>query len=129
MAARELLTESGSIFVQIGDENGHLVRCLLDEVFGIENFVSLITCSKTTGTTGHIADFQQYLADKQNSDKHVELICSRVGKLIDDWSESRGSVRGARRGQNVSGSFGTWRTARRQRSGRKRPGRRAGRRP
>ena len=38
--ARELLTESGSIFVQIGDENVHLVRCLMDEVFGSENFVS-----------------------------------------------------------------------------------------
>jgi adenine-specific DNA-methyltransferase len=32
--ARELLTESGSIFVQIGDENVHLVRALLDEIFG-----------------------------------------------------------------------------------------------
>ena len=41
--ARELLTESGSVFVQIGDENVHLVRSLLDEVFGDENFVSLIT--------------------------------------------------------------------------------------
>ncbi len=37
--ARELLTESGSIFVQIGDENVHLVRCVMDEVFGSENFV------------------------------------------------------------------------------------------
>ena len=37
--ARELLTESGSIFVQIGDENVHLVRSVLDEVFGSENFV------------------------------------------------------------------------------------------
>ena len=36
--ARELLTESGSVFVQIGDENVHLVRCLMDEVFGSENF-------------------------------------------------------------------------------------------
>ena len=41
--ARELLTETGSVFVQIGDENVHLVRCLLDEVFGSENFLSLIT--------------------------------------------------------------------------------------
>jgi len=47
-AARELLTESGSIFVQIGDENVHLVRCVLDEVFGSENFVSEITVRKTT---------------------------------------------------------------------------------
>ena len=34
LAARELLTETGSVFVQIGDENVHLVRCLMDEVFG-----------------------------------------------------------------------------------------------
>jgi adenine-specific DNA-methyltransferase len=45
--ARELLTETGSIFVQIGDENVHLVRSLMDEVFGSENFASLITVKKT----------------------------------------------------------------------------------
>ena len=49
VAARELLTETGSVFVQIGDENVHLVRCVLDEVFGSENFVSLITFSTTSG--------------------------------------------------------------------------------
>lgn len=49
MAARDLLTESGSIFVQIGDENVHLVRSLLDEVFGSENFVSQISYIKTWG--------------------------------------------------------------------------------
>jgi len=43
LLARELLAESGSIFVQINDENLHLVRCLMDEVFGRENFVSLIS--------------------------------------------------------------------------------------
>ncbi len=42
VAGRELLSESGSIFVQIGDENVHLVRCLLDEVFGSENFIAVI---------------------------------------------------------------------------------------
>ena len=40
--ARDLLTESGSVFVQIGDENVHRVRALMDEVFGEENFCSLI---------------------------------------------------------------------------------------
>src|SRR5205823_3895735 len=45
-AARELLTETGSIFVQIGDENVHLVRNLLDEVFGSENFVGNIAFKK-----------------------------------------------------------------------------------
>ena len=49
VVTRELLTETGSIFVQIGDENVHLVRCLMDEVFGSENFVSLITFAKTSG--------------------------------------------------------------------------------
>ena len=41
--ARDLLHESGSIFVQIGDENVHRVRALLDEVFGEENFISQIS--------------------------------------------------------------------------------------
>jgi adenine-specific DNA-methyltransferase len=45
--AKELLTESGSCFVQISDENVHLVRALMDEVFGSENFVSQITFTKT----------------------------------------------------------------------------------
>ena len=48
VVARDLLTETGSVFVQIGDENVHLVRNVLDEVFGSENFVSLITVRKTT---------------------------------------------------------------------------------
>ncbi|MBN3949953.1 MAG: site-specific DNA-methyltransferase [Nostoc sp. NMS7] len=49
VVARELLTETGSIFVQIGDENVHLVRNLLDEIFGRENFVSQICFSKSGG--------------------------------------------------------------------------------
>jgi adenine-specific DNA-methyltransferase len=49
--ARELLTESGSVFVQIGDENVHLVRCLMDEVFGSENFGALITVEKNRCAT------------------------------------------------------------------------------
>ena len=49
--ARDLLTDSGSIFVQIGDENVHRVRALMDEVFGDENFVSQITFVKSSGTS------------------------------------------------------------------------------
>lgn len=52
--ARDLLTDSGSIFVQIGDENVHRVRALMDEVFGDENFVSEIAFSKTTGQTSDL---------------------------------------------------------------------------
>ncbi len=48
--ARDLLHESGSIFVQIGDENVHRVRALMDEVFGDENAVALIAVKKTSGS-------------------------------------------------------------------------------
>jgi adenine-specific DNA-methyltransferase len=51
LVARDLLTESGSVFVQIGDENVHLVRSLLDEVFGSENFVAQINFVKTSSAT------------------------------------------------------------------------------
>ena len=51
VVARDLLSDSGSIFVQIGDENVHRVRAVLDEVFGNENFVSLITYRTSSGTT------------------------------------------------------------------------------
>ena len=54
VVARDLLTESGSVFVQIGDENVHLVRSLLDEVFGSANFVSLITVQKSGQSTSDL---------------------------------------------------------------------------
>jgi adenine-specific DNA-methyltransferase len=54
--ARDLLTESGSIFVQIGDENVHRVRALMDEVFGEENFCRQIVFLKTTGKGGQLLD-------------------------------------------------------------------------
>ena len=49
IVSRELLTPTGSCFVQISDENVHLVRSLMDEVFGSENFVSQLVYQKTTG--------------------------------------------------------------------------------
>ena len=49
--ARDLLTESGSVFVQIGDENVHFIRALLEEVFGKDNFVSEIVFQKTSSTS------------------------------------------------------------------------------
>jgi adenine-specific DNA-methyltransferase len=51
---RELLTDSGSIFVQIGDENVHRVRAVMDEVFGEGNFCSLITFQKNSGATDQL---------------------------------------------------------------------------
>jgi len=49
--SRELLAESGSCFVQIGDENVHRVRAIMDEVFGEENFVNEIHYKTNSGTT------------------------------------------------------------------------------
>jgi adenine-specific DNA-methyltransferase len=51
LLSRDLLTESGSIFVQISNENVHLVRSLMEEVFGVENFISEIIFLKTSGQT------------------------------------------------------------------------------
>ena len=61
LLTRELLNDSGSCFVQISDENVHLVRCVMDEIFGRENFVSEINY-QTTGSTeskllGTIGDY------------------------------------------------------------------------
>ena len=53
--ARDLLMASGSIFVQIGDENVHRVRTLMDEVFGEQNFCSVIVFRKTTGANSPVA--------------------------------------------------------------------------
>ena len=76
-AARELLTESGSIFFQIGDENVHLVRSVLDEVFGSENFCSLVSYSKTTTTTGELLantnDYLLWYARDKNRAKYRSL--------------------------------------------------------
>jgi adenine-specific DNA-methyltransferase len=59
--ARDLLTDSGSIFVQIGDENVHRVRAVMDEVFGDENFIGLIWFRKKTMPLG--ATFLERMGD------------------------------------------------------------------
>jgi adenine-specific DNA-methyltransferase len=75
--ARDLLTESGSIFVQIGDENVHRVRPLMDEVFGEDNFISTIAYAKTTGFAGvtlsNVADYMVWYAKKKPFIKYHDL--------------------------------------------------------
>jgi len=77
LLSRELLTESGSIFVQIGDKNVHLVKCLLDEVFGRENFVSLISFVTTSGfqanTLSRAGDYICWYAKDQSKVKYHQL--------------------------------------------------------
>lgn len=59
---RDLLAESGSIFVQIGEQNVHKVRMLLEEVFGDGNFVAMISSSTSGGSTGnHLAGVNDYI--------------------------------------------------------------------
>ena len=75
--ARDLLTESGSVFVQIGDENVHRVRALMDEVFGESNLVSTIVVQKTGGQStdllGSIADFVLWFAKDARHVKYRQL--------------------------------------------------------
>ncbi|MER9578638.1 site-specific DNA-methyltransferase [Mesorhizobium sp. M0400] len=72
--ARELLTESGSVFVQIGDENVHRVRALMDEMFGEENIISLIPFAKTGGQTSDVlssvCDYIVWYAKRRSSVKY-----------------------------------------------------------
>ena len=71
--ARNLLANSGSIFVQIGDENVHRVRALMDEVFEDKNFVSLISIQTTTGFqseyVGNISDYVLWYAKRRETGK------------------------------------------------------------
>ena len=92
--ARDLLSESGSIFVQIGDENVHLVRSVLDEVFGSANFVSLITVRKS-GTTpsnqiSNVNDYIVWYASKKDMVKYRAIFFEKnidVYSQVDDDDE------------------------------------------
>ena len=79
--ARELLTESGSCFVQISDDNVHLVRNLMDEVFGSENFFSMITFRKASplGASGlsQITDYIIWYTKNIASAKYRQLYESK----------------------------------------------------
>ena len=75
---RDLLTDTGSIFVQIGDENVHRVRALMEEVFGSTNFLSLISIQTTTGFKtryiGNVADYLIWFAqDRAQGKAHTPL--------------------------------------------------------
>ncbi|BBL77518.1 site-specific DNA-methyltransferase [Methylomagnum ishizawai] len=86
--AKELLTESGSVFVQIGDENIHLVRCLMDEIFGSENFVSQIFFQKTGGLTpkaiSNIGDHILWYAHSKEHLKYRQLFSYESEPAEDD---------------------------------------------
>ncbi|MDQ0511890.1 site-specific DNA-methyltransferase [Ancylobacter amanitiformis] len=81
--ARDLLTESGSIFVQIGDENVHRVRALMDEVFGDENCVSIICLQKTGGQeASFIPNVSDYIVWYSRDAKKAKYRQIYLGKLL-----------------------------------------------
>jgi adenine-specific DNA-methyltransferase len=95
VVSRELLSETGSIFVQISDENVHLVRCLMDEVFGSENFVSIIPFRKKTMPLGTVFieqmdDFILWYASDKNATKYHPLFVEHdvEGDWHYQWAET-----------------------------------------
>ena len=100
IVARELLTDSGSVFVQISDENLHRVRAVMDEVFGAENFVSGISFATTTGFSSNylsnVTDFIVWYGKKKDTLKFRQLYrkkvageegATKVRPLINVWPE------------------------------------------
>ena len=82
LLARDLLHESGSVFVQISDENVHHVRELMDEVFGVANFVSIIAFVKTSSSTSNrlsaVYDMLVWYAKDQSKLKFRSLFLEKV---------------------------------------------------
>jgi adenine-specific DNA-methyltransferase len=105
--ARELLTESGSLFIQIGDENVHLVRSVLDEVFGSENFCGEVAFVKTSGLSQNFLpdrfDFLLWYAKDISQTKYRQLY---LGKSFEEGTASNYGwlelENGSRRGMNRS---------------------------
>jgi adenine-specific DNA-methyltransferase len=104
VVARELLTDSGSVFVQIGDENVHLVKSVLDEVFGATNFCSLISFRKTSSANSpvarvnvlaSVADYLLWYAKDKDAVKYRQLYIQKEvdgeGAAQYTWIEPEGA--------------------------------------
>ena len=101
LLARELLTESGSVFVQISDENMHHVRELMDEVFGVKNYVGLISFQKKGSQSGeYLPPIHEYVVwyakDREGAKRkfrrlYVDRDLSGVGGAGFDYLETKSS--------------------------------------
>ena len=92
--ARDLLTESGSIFVQIGDENVHRVRALMDEVFGEDNSVGQISFRKKLMPLGaktleSMADYLIWFAKDLTRIKYRQLYVKTNPNPVGRWTGVR----------------------------------------
>ena len=82
LLARELLSDSGSVFIQINDENVHHVREICNEIFGTNNYISMIIYKKggtaTTNNLSNIADFLIWYAKDKSKIKYHQLFEDKV---------------------------------------------------
>ncbi|MGI8753285.1 MAG: site-specific DNA-methyltransferase [Acidimicrobiales bacterium] len=115
--AKDLLTESGSVFVQIGDENVHLVRSLMDEVFGSENFVSQIAFRTTSGLGGKLLpgsfDYIVWFGRSRDNLKYRQAYLDKRagGQAVGQYTwlmDKTGFKRKATREELLSGSAEGW---------------------
>ena len=123
LLARDLLHPSGSVFVQISDENVHHVRELMDEIFGDENFCRTDHVQKTTGAgspaigRGHpaVTDYLIWYSRERKRLKYTQLISMRdLGEgwvnydyvKLPDGQHRRMTGRGKRRLEQIPGRRG-----------------------
>ncbi len=91
IVAKDLLTDSGSVFVQIGEENVHLVRNLMDEVFKPDNFVSQISVFKTTTQRNLLDNNLFYLLWYARDIEYLKYRQLFIDKRCDEWArETKG---------------------------------------
>lgn len=91
IVAKELLAESGSCFLQISDENVHLIRCIMDEVFRSENFISLITFRKKNMPFGaknleRMSDYIIWYAKNKETMKYKPLFQKKDVQGASRWN-------------------------------------------
>ena len=108
--ARDLLTESGSVFVQIGDENVHRVRALLDEVFGNDNLCGQIAFQKTGGFApaliSAVYDYVLWYGKNKAAVKYRKLFKEKDSTLIDagyKWIEESSGERNTLKSNQLNG--------------------------
>lgn len=96
MLARELLADSGSIFVQISDENLHRVRMVMDEVFGVDNFLAIIPFATTGGQSaellGNLFDFILWYSKDHSKVKYQQIFKTKELREGGGWAHSRAEL-------------------------------------
>ena len=110
VVARDLLTETGSVFVQIGDENVHRVRALMDEVFGDNNLCGQIAFQKTGGFAptliSAVYDYVLWYGKDKASVKYRKLFKEKDRTLIDagyKWIEEQSGERNTLKSNQLNG--------------------------